>query len=510
MKRKIIYIPLDERPCNYEFPQKLVQGSGIQLVVPPMALMGQKKTAGQINKLWEWLEKEGADADGAILAMDTLLYGGIVPSRLHEDTLSKIQARINRLKTWKQGLPNLKLYTFQLIMRCPKYNSNDEEPNYYELWGEDIFKSGYLGHRVQLGYADEAEKQELAVIYDRLPAGVRRDYLERRHINMEANLSFLHVVKEEIVDFHIIPQDDSAPFGLTAIDQQRIRDEIRKQGLELQVYMYPGADEVGSTLLARMVNHFAERTPAIYPRLASVQGPYLTPLYEDRAFYESLKYQILAAGGMLVESVLEADLVLLVNTPGETMLEAAEQLTTTAGMNVSRNIVELVEYGRYASRKYKLPIAVADVAFANGADLQLLDILRRAGYLFDLAGYAGWNTSSNTLGTVIAQSMLFTIFGETEAHRNFLALRFVEDAGYCSKVRKEVTEGLVRELGYTYFSVDGQRGQIAGKVQERLEQFIRDHLSIDEYRITIQDCLLPWNRMFEVGLTIEVVRSEEA
>lgn len=40
---KIVYIPLDERPCNEAFAQQIAKGTPIQLMVPGMAMLGWKK-----------------------------------------------------------------------------------------------------------------------------------------------------------------------------------------------------------------------------------------------------------------------------------------------------------------------------------------------------------------------------------------------------------------------------------------------------------------------------------
>ena len=57
--------------------------------------------------------------------------------------------------------PNARIYAFALIMRCPKYSSADEEPDYYEFCGEEIFRTGQTKHKLQLGAIDptEAENQ---------------------------------------------------------------------------------------------------------------------------------------------------------------------------------------------------------------------------------------------------------------------------------------------------------------------------------------------------------------
>lgn len=228
----------------------------------------------------------------------------------------------------------------------------------------------------------------------------------------------------------------------------------------------------------------------------------MVPLFEDRYFYETLKYQIIAAGGLIASSAAEADLILLANTPGDTMAEASSQQHAMAGYDVHRNLVELVEYGAHMQHDANKHIAIADVAYANGADLKLLRLLKQKGLLFKLAGYAGWNTSSNTLGTVIAQSMLYVRYGPTEEHQDFLGLRYAEDACYCAVVRTAMNNGIVEQMGFNKFMLDGSRGSVAAVIRGRLEQALDEYVNGPEGRVEITDCYMPWNRTFEVGLTV--------
>ncbi|AIQ58771.1 DUF4127 family protein [Paenibacillus borealis] len=504
---KLIFVPLDERPCNYEFPYLLAKETEYLVERPPLTMMGLKKRPGDADQLWSWFEASCAGADGAVVALDTLLYGGIIPSRLHVLKLEELTARLERLREIKQRYPQLKLYAFQLIMRCPQYSLSDEEPDYYADWGREIFRKGFIQHRLELGIATGEEIRELAEIDLRLPAGVLEDYLGRRAVNIEANKLVLELVRDGIIDFMIVPQDDSAPYGHTAKDQEKVRERITALDLELKVYMYPGADEVGCTLLTRMMNKAAGRMPLVYPRLSSVQGAFVTPLFEDRFFYETLKYQILAAGGLIASSAAEADLVLLISTPGETMEEAVSQKHAFHSYDVYRNLMELVEYGEFLLRIKGMPVAVADVGYANGGDQKLVKMLRHKNMLFDLAGYAAWNTSSNSLGTVISQAMIYLLYGRTQAHLDFLALRYAEDVCYCSVVRGELSEGPVQEMGYGKYELDGPRGRVAARVQERLSQELAVRIDSPAGSVRITDCYMPWNRMFEVGLSVRFLPS---
>ncbi|WP_139892519.1 DUF4127 family protein [Bacillus sp. D386] len=500
---KIVYIPLDERPCNYSFPSLLTEQTDVNIVKPSSSMMGDKKVPGNTEKIWEWLFEEARDADGLILSLDTLLYGGIIPSRLHQLTLDEIRTSLLRLGRLKEINPDVKLYAFNLIMRCPKYSSSDEEPDYYADWGSEIFQYGRLQHLISANLASEEDQQQYENLRLQLPQEVVDDYLTRRKINVEVNKLVLGYVNNGIIDFLVIPQDDSAPYGWTALDQQVVRGAIASHHLELDVYMYPGADEVGCTLLARMLNSFKKKRPIVYPVFSSIQGPSVIPLYEDRPLMETLKYQILAAGGLLTSDSTLADFVLFVNTPVEPMMEAAYQDNLSTKYQVNRNLIDFVEQLEYTVNERNIQCVVADVAFANGADLGLLTLLKRKKLLFKLAGYAGWNTSSNTLGTCITQGMLHTIYGSSQTHCNFLALRYVEDAGYCSIVRKNITANHLPGLGLNYFLVDGKKGKVTDLVQEQLMKFIGEYLSDEENDLHIQDCYMPWSRMFEVGLVVK-------
>lgn len=504
---KIVYVPLDERPCNLYFPPALAAGTDFMVVTPPVELLGNKKRPADTEGLWDWLLREARGADGAILSLDTLVYGGIVPSRLHRLPFEECQHRLGQLRKLKEVVPGLQVYAMNLIMRCPQYSSSDEEPDYYGEWGREIFRRGYIGHRLQLGLATEAEKLEKKQIDAQLPAGVLSDYLQRRAVNAELNRCAVELAKEGVIDFLVIPQDDAAPFGWTALDQQKVRDTVKELGVSLKVYMYPGADEAGCTLLARMINRFKQAVPLVYPRFSSVQGPFVIPLYEDRLLFESVKYHVLAAGGLLCSSMSEADIALFINAPGETMMESASQHHPNAGYNVMRNTAELIETADYLIGRFNKPCVIADVAFANGADLELIRSLREKKLLFRVAGYAGWNTSSNTLGTCIAQGMIYRHYGPSRAHLDFLSLRYTEDAGYCAFVRQHVKEHKLPGLGMDYFSVDGPRGLAAGVVREELERFVEQYINDETYRVSIDDVFLPWSRMFEVGLKTHLISS---
>ncbi|QVK18865.1 DUF4127 family protein [Mycoplasmatota bacterium] len=505
--KKIIFIPLDERPCNYHFPSKLFDQEELNIVKPDISMMGNKKESGDTDKIAQWLLNEVKEADGLVLSIDTLLYGGIVPSRLHHLSVDEIKSKLSILEDIKKVNPKLIIYAFHLIMRCPRYSSDDEEPSYYETYGKEIFSLGYLNHRISLGLEkDESAKQKVIELENSIDKDALDDYLTRRKINLFANKMSIDYLKNNVIDFLIVPQDDSAPYGYTAIDQEEIRKYIFETKQQLNAYMYPGADEVGMTLIMRLLNQLNQRKPLIYVKYSSTLADVVIPNYEDRILNESVKYQILASGGLLIDNIEMADIILMINAPADYIIGANQFFQRHQGYTVKRNLVEFVEFIDYAIHVLKKPVAIGDVAFGNGSDIELIQLLNDRELLMKLASYAAWNTSSNTLGTSIPQAMYYLL--TQKINKSFLALRYVEDAGYCGFVRQYVCDHDLEPLGFNYFDVKEKSGIASKIVQKRLETFVQEHLSTIEKNIKIKRCYMPWSRMFEVGLDVDYIENE--
>ncbi len=495
---KLVYIPLDERPCNYYFAQRIAEGSPIEIKSPPRELLGYKKMPADICALEKFLLDSAAEADGFVLSLDMLLYGGILPSRLHHTSEEELTERLSVIEKVKAINPKAKIYAFALIMRCPRYSSSDEEPDYYEYCGEQIFRTGQVKHKRELGMMDEAEAERLLSEYAAVTGEHLFDFEHRREINRKMLIKMIKMLGKTI-DFLVIPQDDSAEFGYTSMDREAIKKVI-KEGLS-DVAMYPGADEVGMTLLARAACEYMGVSPRIECIYAHENNPNLIPLYEDRPLGKTLPHQIGSAGGIQVAEGEESDICLYLNYPA---FEHREVFEEPSEGYFARNlplfcdkIAASVAQGRVT--------ALADGAYCNGGDKELLKMLQEKIPLLSLSAYAGWNTSSNTLGTVICQAIFVFLFGDSHHKKRFLAERVCEDVGYCGHVRGFVTNHLLPSLGYNYFDAGEEDGKVACLVRQELEKFINEYFPSlwEQYQISV--CRLPWRRMFEVDLSLKEV-----
>ena len=490
--KKIVYVPIDERPCNYDFPYEVISESeSLSILRPGKDVMGKKKQPADCERLCEFLLCECRDADYLILALDTLLYGGIIPSRLHRTDEALLKRRLATLKELKRSNPKLHISAFSLVMRCPCYSDSSEEPDYYDVCGREIFLWGQNEHKYRLGEISrekyEATKRELAVCEPYID-----DYEHRRATNLNMLVDTLGMVGEYIDELTIL-QDDSNPRGYTSMDRACVLDVVQRRGIDLDTY--PGADEGGLTLLARAATQIEGRRPKIFVAYPREGAENVIPIYEDREIKKTVSAQIGSAGAIECFTESEADIVLFCNLNDEHTYDVYLSPTRQSDESYVTSFVGRMSDTLASGRG----VAVADVAYCNAGDLTLaLEIERCIGFL-NLWGYAGWNTSSNTVGTVLCQGVLRYLYGNTDSHRRFTALRVMDDVVYSAVVRPKERER-AKEDNKTVFESEGARAdEILQLINQKTEE-VFPRIS-EKYRAVA--CRLPWNRLFEIELKIE-------
>lgn len=547
---KILLLPLDERPCNAAFPGRLFPADKVQILLPRK--LGHKKKPADFSVLSDFLFEKAKDADALLLSLDMLLYGGLIPSRLHHLKTETLFSRLHLIRELKEKYPSLPIYAFATVMRCPAYSSDDEEPDYYESFGSAIHARGVLMHRALAGLTTSSEAEGPvpspagllpAASNSPSPAGLLpaasgegeisapfssaepvsasslcdvdtqdfeaclEDYLARRALNKQLSLQALELVKEGILESIVFPQDDSMRFGFPAMDQEEIRRRILTLGLTERAMMYPGSDEIALTLLCRILLNHHGLLPKVYVKYLTDGARSLIPLYEGLPLSATTSYQLHAAGCVTADTCAEADIVLLETAPSGSMEEAWSQPSRSPSYFAERNFPEMLSFIQRMRGAGKV-VTVADNAYANGGDLDLIRILDADHLLMDLQGYAGWNTNANTMGCAIAMGVCAFLYGEQglfpdpaseTQRRNFLISRYLEDACYQADVRQYVTEK-IRPLGFDYFFTGEEEGEVRDLILAELQIRIKTELSSLADRIQIRRLTLPWKRMFEIDL----------
>ena len=206
---------------------------------------------------------------------------------------------------------------------------------------------------------------------------------------------------------------------------------------------------------------------------------------------------------MLTTDLEAADFVLAINTSGKVMQEAWDQETKAITYFTGRNlryftatIAHLIQQGK--------PVAIADVAFANGGETELIEMLDDQGCLDQLIAYTGWNTACNTLGTAIATGILsLGTSNGREIQRNLIH-HLLEDWLYQSMVRSQIINDYLPTIDASYYDFNGQDQAIAQTVTETLlEQWrSRLHNSFKATPFKLQTLTFPWHRMFEIDLEV--------
>lgn len=517
---RIGLIPLDERPCNEYFPRALGRVADVNVLTPPREMLGNYREVGQFVKLDDWLLEIADDVDGLVVSIETLAYGGLIPSRITDTPVEECLERLQVLRQIKEKHPDLVIYAFNIVMRISNSNINVEEPLYWDKYGKALWLYSHYYYRVHhLGFD---EWDELREVESRIPQEVIADYKWRRERNHHVNLAMVDLVADGVIDFLLFTQDDTSEFGFPNQEQHVLREKISQLGVEDRALVYPGADEVGMVLVARHVNRIHNVTPKFFARYSSIRGPLIVANYEDRPIAESVKGQIFGAGGILVDSPQDADIILFLNTPGEKQGEAPHQHIVRTVDTSARNLLEFVQSIKMYHAKGYIT-AVADLGYSNGADLKLISLLeRQLDLVTQLDAYGGWNTAGNTLGTVVAHAMLRYIAREfmnnpelEMAHLEFLLLRFLDDWAYQVIVRTELREKLLPELGIPADDLgsDWPKAQaLAGeRLQEVMEGFFDRNFAgkvlpsgqeINGFEL--RDLRLPWYRLFEVGCEVHL------
>jgi len=548
--KRVAVLPMDDRPVNYDYPRYLGRAAGLEIVLPPREWLGNPWRASRHADLVNWLGQAAPEADALIVAIDTLAYGGLIPSRTLAESTETVLARLEVLRGLHSARPERPILASSVVMRINRSNSSEEEKPYCAIYGSRLFRLSFLEHKAGVGDASPDEILQRDALRAQIPDEVYQDYRRGRARNHAVNRAMLDWVADGVFDYLLLPQDDTADFGWNVAEARSLQSHIRARRLTERAITYPGADEIGCLLLARYVCQQAGFKPRIWPRYSGVTAPSVVTAYEDRPIHELLKAHLAPLDGVVANSPQEADLILFMNAPVKTqgngdsqwlILQGFDEVRSqmpprfrpwleeffdTEGFRATRREMESPSHNPeefvralLATLASGIPVAVADVAYVNAADLILGELLRQHPAVAGLAAYGGWNTAGNTLGTVLAQALIHVIARRTDAtaeqrraHLEFLFLRFLDDDLYQAHER---TRCMVVDLPASGLTPSMER--LPDDKAPAIETSVRTHLN--ESAVGLRDLFvasnlvrdvrvnrihLPWQRLFEVGFDVEV------
>lgn len=406
---KIALIPIDNRPVCYNLAKEIADiDRSLELILPERRFLGGLSSNADIDAIYKWLCNI-PEVDAIVVSLDTIAHGGLIPSRRSKDSLEEIKNRLQKFKDKFREKSNGNVYAFSSVMRISNNNVNEEEKEYWKDYGTRIFEYSYNFHQ---NFSDETD----------IPDEIINDYLSTRNRNFQVNKTYIDWASEGIFNTLVFSKDDCAQFGLNVLESQ-ILDKFAKEK-NVKAFVKTGADEIPLTLLARAVCNLNNASPKISARFLVPMYKNLISKYEDISIEKSVKGQIELAGCQYVKHDKE-DIELFVNNfeqeQGEIVM-GVKTLPFSGQFNLS-----------------KKPYIIADVRNANGADNIFVDKLLKKNLDFGkFYGFSAWNTSANTLGSLICAAIVrfFAKDYNDEAFRKLQMIRFLDDWAYQANVRQ--------------------------------------------------------------------------
>ena len=453
--QQIAFIPIDNRPVCYTLPQQIAaMDKNIHLYLPDRNLLGDLTKQADIDGILNWLENLH-EVDKVIVSLDTIAYGGLVPSRRCSDTFEQIVERIEKFKNILNK-KHSEVYAFSSIMRISNNNCNEEEKEYWNLYGKKIFKYSFDYHKNGFANTD-------------VPPDILDDYLKTRNRNFDINKLYIKWSEEHFFNTLVFSKDDCAEFGLNVTEAKVLNVNILAH--KLNALIKTGADEIPLTLLARAVseNKHIKIAPVF------TQKDYINNIsrYEDVPVYESVKGQIELAGCEICDNTDDADIVMLVNNFKN------EQGELVMGVDVEGFDSEF--------ELPKKPYLVVDILNANGADNAFVKrLLEKEIDWNNFLGYAGWNTTGNSLGSALCCAIVKYLAQNPDinAFKKVQTVRFLDDWAYQANVRK-ILKSHLKEINIEELENE----------MKPYEGFLKDKFDVQFSRVNYS---YPWNRFFEI------------
>lgn len=503
----VILLPLDSRPPCTQFVQQLAHMAGINLLMPPSELLDNYQKPANKTALRSWLQQTSKQADAGIISTDMLIHGSLVASRLSLGTVNDSNEVLKLLTTVHLENPNFKMYVFNII---PRLTIADSQSN--GIYQKSMLTYSILKDQVYT-FENSEDIKKLTTIEEQIPVEVINHYTALYEQNSKLNSALMDMVEQGIVSGLVIGQDDGQPFGIPNINKQKLQHQLRqKPALADKVFITRGTDEVALTILGHIIMKSSNYQPHIFVAYSTNEGSQITMPYMPNTVATTVDEKIHIAGALQVDNADQADFILYIHVGTK--------------KNKSTYKPAAVEVKRLLDHGYK--VALVDLTENFQISETLLPVLITENVdIPKLIAYAGWNTTSNSIGTAITQASIFSkvltsqpdtpeLIGLYQDNLEFLTARFLDDLYYQKEVNPSINKQLQRahidpyNLGSHYYQTNYKIQKLMfSKGRWLLREALYNRPIIIEtnqgpQKITITDLTintyLPWQRTFEIWL----------
>ena len=266
-KQTVLYLPLDERYTTRDAFLNLGKVvSSFDILTPPPSDISLHKAPANLAAIDSWVDTHAKSASAFVVSLEMYVYGGLIQSRISNSSQAEVDARLEKLAKLTVQHPQLKIYVSAVVMRIPSYNGDFEEPWYWADYGADLFQ--YSFHESRSIVLHNATDHKVAEEYAALvPSSALQKFVWRRQRNQNVLLKLVQMFNQSTITAPehypfanvYITLDDNAQYGFNIDESQVLRSKVTAlidhAGLPNgTIRIYPGADEVGLTLLAKLVS----------------------------------------------------------------------------------------------------------------------------------------------------------------------------------------------------------------------------------------------------------------
>ena len=500
--KKILYIPIDNRPIILRQTVDVAKRLGYEVVTPPEEFIGSRYNLGNVDELWRWLNENAANVQAAVISTDAMIYGSLIASRQHQLTAEEILSRAKNFEQFKENFPHLPLYAFGTIMRTPRAAINATyEPDYYKTYATQIFNYTALKDKEELGKLGGSDKRELKKLSKEIPAEYLEDWLKRRAENFNANKYFIDLTRRRVFDYFLLGMDDNGQFSQTHLESRHLADYAKDLGKSRFIVM-SGADELGMMMISRAINADLHELPFVAVEYNAGKGKYTMPDYGSETAGQIIDGAIIATGGFRIYNPAHADFVVAVNTNFDGSTSQAN--FPDNNLTPRKGTYTFIERLKNLTAQ-NLPVGVADISFGNGSDNAMMNLMKSEDLQFKIRAYGGWNTASNSTGFLIGSGVL-TKFMDDYDVTSLLMTRYLDDWAYQANVRTAVAYEMLSLPGTGDYSTLGERLNAVDELcADKISKFAADNINLPR-RFSLRNVKVihPWNRMYEADILFDL------
>jgi hypothetical protein len=392
--------------------------------------------------------------------------------------------RVSRWKTLSGG--KTQIFAQSSIMRIPHYNTSRTEPPYWLEHGEQIFEWSVLKHKQDLkgGLVDA----DIGPLEAQIPKQALDDFLARRARNFQINQALIELAVLKEIDYLVFSQDDTSEYGLNVLEKSGLVAQAEASGAG-NVIAYAGTDETILVLMSRWLVGTFTKAPQVSINFSPHGGASVRSKFEGQMIGKSVSAVAYLVGldANLAEPSNDDDMSVIIHAPADWQgdhlgSQSTKRLDTSAAV---RKTIKLLEESPSA-------VVLCDLVYANGADPLLIDaLLEKPQRLKKLCGFAGWNTTNNTVGSALAMGIAawharLNKIDWREDLKRLLFMRLADDWAYQALVRREMN--------------DQASDALLQKLMTPFLDQLANALEIDPHPVKLR---LPWRRTFEVEVDLQ-------